>query len=210
MDSTVIGVECIDEIADYAGVKDRVGAITERAMAGEIGFEGALTERVALLAGLPETVLEQVMEARIRLDPGARVLVRSMAAEGAETALVSGGFTWFTERVAAAAGFSEHRANRLEIADGRLTGRVAPPILGQAAKREALEALAARTGAGLAGALAVGDGANDAAMVAAAGLGVGYRPKPALAATADAVIRHGDLSALLHLQGWHADAFVRD
>ena len=210
MDSTIIGAECIDEIADFAGVKDRVAAITARAMAGEIGFEGALTERVALLEGLGEDVLERVMADRIHLTRGARALVRTMTAAGAATALVSGGFTWFTGRVAAAAGFGEHRANRLEIADGRLTGRAIPPILGRDAKRAALDDLAARIGADPGSALALGDGANDAAMVAAAGLGVGYRPKAALADVADAVIRHADLTAVLHLQGWHADEMVLD
>src|SRR6056297_2365355 len=186
MDSTIIGVECIDEIAAHAGVGERVAAITERAMAGELDFEGALTERMALLEGLPESALETVLEERIRLNPGARTLVRTMAFRGAATALVSGGFTWFTARVAAMAGFAEQKANTLEIADGRLTGRVVPPILGRAAKLDALEELAMRLGTTPSGAVAVGDGANDAAMVAAAGIGVGYRPKPALAAEADA------------------------
>ena len=210
MDSTVIGCECIDEIADFAGMRAPVAAITERAMAGELDFEGALAERVALLAGLGETVLARVMEDRIRLNPGARTLVRTMAAAGAATALVSGGFTWFTERVAAAAGFGEHRANRLEIAGGRLTGRVLPPILGRAAKRAALDEISARIGATPQAAVALGDGANDLDMIRLAGLGVGYRPKPALAREADAVIAHADLTAVLHLQGWHAEAFVRD
>jgi len=210
MDSTVIGCECIDEIADFAGMRAPVAAITERAMAGELDFEGALAERVALLAGLEETVLARVMEDRIRLNPGARTLVRTMAAAGAATALVSGGFAWFTERVAAAAGFGEHRANRLEIAGGRLTGRVLPPLLGRAAKRAALDEISARIGATPQAAVALGDGANDLDMIRRAGLGVGYRPKPALAREADAVIAHADLTAVLHLQGWHAEAFVRD
>ena len=210
MDSTMIGVECIDEIADLAGIKPQVAEITERAMQGELGFEDALAERVALLEGLEEAALARVAEERIRLTPGARALVRSMTASGAATALVSGGFTWFTARVAAEAGFAEHRANTLEIADGRLTGRVVPPILGQAAKREALDALCARIGATPAEAVAIGDGANDLAMVRAAGLGVAWRPKPALAEAADAVIAHADLTAVLHLQGWHADEIRRD
>ena len=210
MDSTIITAECIDEIAAAAGVGARVAAVTERAMAGEIGFEGALAERVRLLEGLPETALEQVMAERVRLTPGARLLVRTMAADGAATALVSGGFTWFTQRVAALAGFAEDHANRLDIEGGRLTGRVVPPVLGQAAKRETLEALARRAGLSPADAVAVGDGANDRAMVAAAGLGIGYRAKPALAGVADAVLAHADLGAVLHLQGWHAEAFVQD
>jgi phosphoserine phosphatase len=210
MDSTMIGVECIDEIADMAGIKPQVADITDRAMAGELDFEAALEARVALLAGLPETALAQVMAERIHLNPGARILVRTMAALGAETALVSGGFTWFTERVAAAAGFAQHRANTLEVADGRLTGTVARPILGRAAKRAALEQIAARIGADLSEAVALGDGANDLDMIEAAGLGVGYRPRPALAARADAVLAHSELSAVLHLQGLHADEFLRD
>lgn len=210
MDSTIIGVECIDEIADFAGVKERVVEITERAMAGEIGFEGALSERVALLAGLPEETLARVHAERIRLNPGARILVRTMAARGAATALVSGGFTWFTGRVAREAGFAEHRANTLEAEAGRLTGTVATPILGQTAKLDALHEIASGMGADPADAVAVGDGANDIAMIGAAGLGVGYRPKPALAAEADAVIYHADLTAVLHLQGLHSDDFIRD
>ncbi|MEM1345773.1 MAG: phosphoserine phosphatase SerB [Pseudomonadota bacterium] len=210
MDSTMIGVECIDEIADMAGLKPQVAAITERAMAGALDFEAALSERVALLAGLEEAALAAVYEERIALNPGARTLVRTMAARGAHTALVSGGFTYFTERVGAAAGFAEHRANRLEIADGYLTGRVALPILGREAKREALAELAAARGHSPAEALAIGDGANDLAMIEAAGLGIAYRAKPALADKADARLAYADLTAALSLQGIHADAFVRD
>lgn len=209
MDSTIIGVECIDELADYAGVKAEVAAITERAMAGELDFEGALRERLGLMTGLPEAVLERVVAERIRLNPGARTLVRTMAAHGAHTMLVSGGFSFFTARVAEAAGFAEHRANRLIFKEGRLAG-VAEPILGRAAKLAALEEACARLGIAPAAALAVGDGANDRAMLEAAGLGVAYRAKPALEAVADAVIRHADLSALLHLQGYAEDAFRRD
>ncbi len=208
MDSTIIGCECIDEIAAAAGIGAEVAAITERAMRGELDFEAALADRVALLEGLPEAALAEVFAARVRLTPGAETLVRTMAARGAATALVSGGFTFFTERVAAAAGFAEHRANRLEIAEGRLTGRVLPPILGRDAKRAALEEIAAREGLGPEAALALGDGANDLAMIRAAGLGVGYRPKPALAAEADAVIAEGDLTAALHLQGIAEAEFV--
>ncbi len=201
MDSTIIGVECIDELADFAGVRPQVAAITERAMRGELDFEGALTERVALLAGLPETALSDCYAERVRLNPGARTLARTMAALGAETALVSGGFSFFTERVAAAAGFARQQANRLEVAHGRLTGAVARPILGRAAKRAALDALTAELGLAPEAAVAVGDGANDLDMVCAAGLGVAYHAKPALAEAADARLEHSDLTAILALQG---------
>jgi phosphoserine phosphatase len=201
MDSTVIGVECVDELAAFAGVGAEVAAITERAMRGELDFEAALTARVALLEGLPETALEEAYAARVRLNPGAATLVRTLRARGAETALVSGGFTWFTERVAAAAGFASHRANLLETRDGRLTGRVRPPILGRDAKRERLDALCAERGLDRTQVVAVGDGANDLAMVQAAGLGVAYRAKPALAEAADARLDHAPLTAILRLMG---------
>jgi phosphoserine phosphatase len=209
MDSTIIPVECIDELADYAGVKAEVSAITARAMAGELDFEGALRARLELMLGLPESVLERVFAERIRLNPGARTLVRTMAAHGAHTALVSGGFSYFTERVAAAAGFAEQRANHLIFRDGRLAG-VAEPIQGREAKLAALTGIAARLGIAPADAIAVGDGANDLAMIEAAGLGVAYRAKPALEARAKAVIRHGDLTALLHLQGYAENEFRDD
>ncbi len=209
MDSTIIGCECIDEIAAMAGVGPAVAEITERAMRGELDFEGSLEARVALLAGVEADLLERVRAERVRLNPGARRLVRTMAARGAATALVSGGFTVFADRVAEEAGFALARANRLEVgADGRLTGRVVPPILGRDAKREALLVLAAERGLDLAETLAVGDGANDLAMVETAGLGVAYRAKPALAERADAVLARSDLSAILHLQGIPAAAFV--
>jgi phosphoserine phosphatase len=210
MDSTIIPVECIDEVADFAGVRDRVEAITERAMRGEIVFEEALRARVALIEGLPEAELQAVYDERVRLNPGARALVRTMRASGAATALVSGGFTFFSERVAAAAGFDVHQANRLLAAGGRLTGRVAEPVLGRAAKLEALTRLAAERGGALDDALAVGDGANDLAMIEAAGLGVAFRAKPVVAARARASIRHGDLTALLYLQGYSAGEIVTD
>jgi phosphoserine phosphatase len=205
MDSTLIPVECIDEVAAAAGVGDRVAAITERAMAGELDFEGALRERVALVAGLAEAALEEVHRTRVTLNPGAETLVRTMAAHGAHTMLVSGGYTFFADRVGQAAGFAEVRANRLLIEDGRLTGRVAEPILGKAAKLAALEEALAARGLAAADALAVGDGANDLAMIEAAGLGVAYRPKPLLAERADAVIRQSGLDALLALQGYRAE-----
>jgi phosphoserine phosphatase len=210
MDSTIINVECLDELADFAGVKDRVAAITERAMRGELEFEGALRERVGKLKGLSTAALQQAYEERVRLNPGARTLVRTMAANGARCVLVSGGFTFFTSRVAEAAGFHANRANTLLEADGALTGRVGEPILGKAAKLAALEEEAAALGAPLSAALAIGDGANDLAMIQAAGLGVAYRAKPLVAAQADAKVDHADLTALLHFQGYRADEFVTD
>ena len=210
MDSTIIGVECIDELADFAGVKDAVAAITERAMQGELDFEGALIARVALLKGLPEAALQRCYDERVRLNPGAGVLVRTMTALGAETALVSGGFTFFSERVAAAAGFASHRANRLVVENGVLTGAVVRPILGREAKLAVLEARCAALAITSDAVIAVGDGANDRAMIEAAGLGVAYRAKPALATIADARIDHSDLTALLALQGIPEQEWVRD
>jgi phosphoserine phosphatase len=210
MDSTMIPVECIDEVADFAGVKAEVSAITERAMAGELDFEGSMRARMALIKGLPAQALAQVYADRIRLNPGARVLVRTMAVNGAHTALVSGGFAYFTERVALAAGFAEHRANRLVIEDGVLAGAVTEPILGRAAKLEALNEIAGKFGLGADAVMTVGDGANDLSMIEAASLGVAYHAKPVLEGKSDAVIRHSDLSALLHLQGYREDEFCRD
>lgn len=208
MDSTIIQQECIDEIAACAGVGPRVAEITERAMRGEIDFEGALKERVGLLRGLDETTLHKVFETRIQLTPGARTLVATMAAAGAHCALVSGGFTFFTSRVAQAAGFHENHANTLAIEDGHLTGDVVPPILGRAAKLERLELLIRDHMLEPDQSLAVGDGANDLAMINAAGLGVAFRAKPIVAAEADAGITHGDLTALLYLQGYASDTFA--
>ncbi len=201
MDSTMINVECIDELADFAGVKEQVSEITERAMRGELDFDGALRERVALLKDLPESALAQCYADRIRLNPGAKTLVQTMAALGAFTALVSGGFTYFTEKVAAEAGFALHQANTLLLENGRLTGQVGQPILGQQAKLDTLNRLAGERGIALDDVIAVGDGANDRAMVEAAGLGVAYHAKPTLAAAADVVLNHSDLRALLALQG---------
>jgi phosphoserine phosphatase len=208
MDSTIIGQECIDELADFAGLKAHVSAITERAMRGEIDFEPALRERVALLAGLPESVIDAVIAERITLNPGARTLVATMRANGAYAALVSGGFTAFTTRIAKQAGFDENRANVLHVADGKLTGTVAEPILGRDAKLATLREL--RAGLKLAAfqTLAVGDGANDLAMLGEAGLGVAYHAKPAVAAAAHARIEHSDLTALLYIQGYRRSAFV--
>lgn len=207
MDSTIIPVECIDEIADFAGVKDRVSAITERAMRGELDFEGALRERVGLLKGLPVSALERTWTERIGLNPGAAEMVAGMKAAGALTALVSGGFTYFTERVGDAAGFERRQANVLLIEDEALTGETATPILGREAKQEALIALTAELGCGPEAAVAVGDGANDLAMIRAAGLGVAWRAKPAVAAEADARLDHSDLTAVLRLQGIAAPGF---
>lgn len=208
MDSTMIPVECIDEIADFAGVGARVAAITEAAMRGELDFEGALRERVGLLKGLPVETLQQVYDQRVKLNPGAAVLVRTMNRLGAMTALVSGGFTFFTARVAEAAGFRSNQANTLLEADGKLTGEPGVPILGRAAKLEALERFCAEGGFSAADVIAVGDGANDLSMVEAAGLGVAYHAKPALEAGADATLRHSDLTALLFLQGIAEDEFA--
>ncbi|MEL6235683.1 MAG: phosphoserine phosphatase SerB [Pseudomonadota bacterium] len=204
MDSTMIPVECIDELADFAGMREEVSAITEIAMRGDMSFEESVAARVSLLKGLPEGALAQAYAERVRLNPGARTLVQTMNAHGALTALVSGGFTYFTEKVAAEAGFAVNRANTLIFEDGRLTGAVALPILGRQSKREALDALCAEAGIAPTDALAVGDGANDLAMIAAAGLGVAYRAKPVVAKAADARIDHSDLSALLALQGYTA------
>lgn len=210
MDSTIIGCEGLDELADYAGVKAEVAAVTERAMRGELAFEGALRQRVARLAGLAVEVLAQCLAKRVRLTPGARTAVRTMAAHGAQCVLVSGGFQAFSGPVAQMAGFAHHHANRLLEQDGRLTGAVGDPILGREAKLETLHRYAAELGVELDSALAVGDGANDLAMIEAAGLGVAYRAKPVVAARADARIDHADLTALLYFQGYCVDDFVSD
>ena len=210
MDSTIINVECLDELADFAGVKDEVSAITERAMRGELEFEGALRERVAMLKSLPLTALQEAYDERVRLNPGARTLVRTMAGNGARCVLVSGGFTFFTSRVAEAAGFHANRANTLNAADGALIGTVGEPILGREAKLAALNEEAAAGGLDLSETMAIGDGANDLAMIEAAGLGVAYRAKPIVAAQADAKVDHADLTALLFFQGYAASEFVTD
>jgi len=201
MDSTIIPVECIDELADYAGVKAQVAEITERAMQGELDFEAAIHARVGLLRNLPETALAQCYAERVSLNPGARLLIETMNAQGAMTALVSGGFTYFTSRVAAAAGFQMNRANTLLAKDGVLTGAVGLPILGRQAKLDALNELCAQGRFTASDVIAVGDGANDLSMINAAGLGVAFHAKPALMAEADAVLNHSDLTALLALQG---------
>lgn len=207
MDSTLIGQECIDELADFAGVKDRVSAITERAMRGEIDFDGALTERVLLLSGLDLSVLEQCFSERISLNSGARTLCQTMRANGAKTVIVSGGFTYFTGKVAELCGFHNHQANTLNHQDGKLTGTVGLPILGREAKLDALNdhsANAPHT------AIAIGDGANDLAMITAAGLGIAYRAKPAVASAAHCAINHTDLTSALFFQGYASKDFVAD
>jgi phosphoserine phosphatase len=210
MDSTIIGCECLDELADLAGLKAEIAAVTARAMNGEIPFEAALMERVARLAGLELGALERTWAERVRLNPGARTVARTMAAHGARSVLVSGGFDYFTQRVAAAAGFAAHRANRL-IDDGvRLTGEVALPILGREAKLQALIEEAGALDLALNETLAVGDGANDLAMIEAAGLGVAYHAKPIVAERAAARIDHTDLTSLLYFQGYGAETFLSD
>lgn len=207
MDSTIINVECLDELADFAGVKEAVSAITERAMAGELAFEGALRERVAMLKGLKLDALQRCYDERVRLNPGAETLVKTMAAHGARCVLVSGGFTFFTGRVATAAGFHANRANTLTEDGALLAGLVGEPILGREAKLTALNEEVAALGVTPAEALAVGDGANDLAMIEAAGLGVAYRAKPVVAAQADARVDHADLTALLYFQGYRREEF---
>lgn len=201
MDSTMIGQECIDELADYAGIKPQVADITERAMRGELDFAAALAERVALLAGLGEEVIALCLAERVRPNPGAETLVRTMAARGATTLLVSGGFTAFAGPVAKQLGFDRIEANLLEVVDGRLTGRVSGRIVDSGHKLASLEQLRADLGLSADDVMAVGDGANDAPMVEAAGLGVAYRAKPALVRVADARLDHHGLDALLWAQG---------
>jgi phosphoserine phosphatase len=202
MDSTMITIECIDELADYAGIKPQIAEVTERAMRGELDFEAALDARVALLRGLAESAIDRCHTERVKLMPGARALIRTMKAHGARTILVSGGFTVFADRVAEAIGFDRAISNRLGLADGALDGTVARPIIGSAAKRETL--ISERDALGLTReeTIAVGDGANDIPMIEEAGLGVAYHAKPKTAAAAAARIEHGDLTALLYVQGY--------
>ena len=208
MDSTMIGQECIDELAAFVGLKEHVAAITERAMRGEIEFEPALRERVALLKGLPASVVDEVIASHITLTPGARTSIATMRAHGAYTCLVSGGFTLFTDRIAAMIGFDEARANTLEIDSGTLAGLVREPIFGRDSKRAALVELRDRFHLAAHDTMATGDGANDLAMIAESGLGVAYHAKPKVAAAAPARIEHGDLTALLYIQGYRRDEFV--
>jgi len=207
MDSTMIEQECIDELAEVAGVGAHVREITARAMNGELDFEGALLERVALLAGLDEAVIGEVLRDRISYMPGGAALVATMRAQGAYCALVSGGFTAFTQAVAAHLGFDEHRANTLLADGGRLKGDVARPILGRAAKVQALEEISARLGISESDVIAVGDGANDLGMLGRAGAGVALHAKPSVAAECDIRINHGDLTALLYVQGYAQEEF---
>ncbi|MDT0681089.1 phosphoserine phosphatase SerB [Roseicyclus sp. F158] len=208
MDSTMIEQECIDELADMAGVGPHVSEITARAMNGELDFEGALRERVALLKNLPESVIGEVLDSRITLAPGGRTLVSTMKRDGAETLLVSGGFTAFTARIASLLGFDRNRANTLLAEDGRLTGEVAEPILGRQAKVDALTEVTAELGLTPGDAIAVGDGANDLGMLHLAGSGVALHAKPAVAAECELRINHGDLTALLYLQGYAKAEFA--
>jgi phosphoserine phosphatase len=204
MDSTFIAQECIDELGIAAGAGEAVTAITYRAMRGELDFEGALRERVALMAGLSATVIDDLI-AKTDFTPGGKTLVATMKAHGAHTALVSGGFTQFTAHVAGVTGFHEHRANELIITDGKIEGRVREPILGRASKVTALAELTTRLGITTADAITVGDGANDIGMIEAAGMGVAFRAKPNVRAAANVRIDHGDLSALLYLQGFRRE-----
>jgi phosphoserine phosphatase len=206
MESTVIEQEMLDELGDYVGMKEKIAGITARAMNGEIDFEGALKERVALLAGLPASVLDEVW-GRATLMPGAKQLIATMKADGAACLLVSGGFRCFTRRVRDQLGFDEDRGNDLEIADGKLTGRPTLPILDKNSKLEALTEAAAARRLPLAATMTVGDGANDLPMLLAAGMGVAFRAKPAVAAQARARVNHGDLTALLYLQGYRRNEF---
>ncbi|MBB4197673.1 phosphoserine phosphatase SerB [Rhodoblastus sphagnicola] len=208
MDSTMIGQECIDELADFVGLKAQVSEITERAMRGEIAFAPALRARVALLRGLDAAVVDEAIANRITLTPGGRELVMTMRANGAYAALVSGGFTVFTSVIAEKLGFQENRANILKVEDGKFLGEVEEPVLGKAAKLAALKELTALHELAPSETLAVGDGANDLDMLEAAGFGVAYRAKPAVASAAHARIEHSDLTALLFAQGYRLDEFV--
>jgi phosphoserine phosphatase len=209
MDSTIIGCECIDELADMAGIKPKVAEITERAMRGELDFESALRERVALLKGLNLEALARVYAERVRLNPGAKALIATMRANGADTRLVSGGFTYFTSRVAEEAGFHSHQGNTLFDDGTALTGKVGDPILGRQAKLDALEAGARELGLEMSETMAIGDGANDLGMIQRAGIGVAYHAKPVVAEAAGAAISYGDLTGLLYLQGYRDADFVR-
>ena len=208
MDSTIVACECIDELADYAGLKAEIAAITERGMRGEIDFEAGLRERVAMLKGLPQSDIDRCIAERVTVNPGAATLVKTMVADGARCLLVSGGFTLFVEHVSRDLGFDGFLSNVLEIEDDRLTGRVLGTVFGSPQKLATLKDEAARLGLDLSQTLAVGDGANDLAMIQAAGLGVAYRAKPVLAEHADARVDHADLTALLHFQGYRTEDFA--
>lgn len=208
MDSTMIGQECIDEMAAMAGVGDEVSRVTSRAMAGELDFEDALRQRLALLEGFPVPKLVEVIKERITITPGARELVQTMKANEAYCALISGGFTQFTAYVARTCGFDDHQANQLEIVNGLLTGKPIEPILGQKAKLRAITEMTLMHSLTFSQTMAVGDGANDISMLKRAGMGVAFHAKPVVQEMADAVINHGDLTALLYIQGYRHDEFV--
>jgi phosphoserine phosphatase len=208
MDSTMIQQECIDELADEAGVGERVKDITARAMNGELDFEGALTERVGLLKGLPEAIIQKVLDERITFMPGGKALVATMRANGGYAALVSGGFTAFTAKVASALGFDENHANTLLVEGGQLSGDVQRPILGRQAKVDQLEKITAKLGISETDVIAVGDGANDLGMLGRAGTGVALHAKPSVAAECEVRINHGDLTALLYVQGYAKAEFA--
>ena len=208
MESTIISCECLDELADIAGIKPKIAAVTERAMRGEIAFEGALRERVGLLKGLPVAALEEVWRDKVRLIGGAMELVATMKANGAQTLLVSGGFSFYTARVAEMVGFDTHQSNTLNIEGDVLAGTVGEPILGREAKREALEKGLKEFGLAASEALAIGDGANDLAMIQQAGMGIAYHAKPMVTASAGFAIGHGDLRDVLYLQGYRDDEIV--
>jgi phosphoserine phosphatase len=209
MDSTMIQQECIDELGVVAGVGDYIKAVTIRSMRGEIDFEEALKERVALLKDLPESVIQQVIDTRLTFMPGGKTLLATMKKHGAYTALISGGFTAFTSHVSRALGFHENRANTLLVSDGKITGKVGMPILGKDAKVESLLRICSAHGLSHADVLAVGDGANDIPMLQAAGMGVALHAKPKVQEQAGFVVNHGDLTALLYLQGYSWETFVK-
>lgn len=208
MDSTMITIECIDELADFAGIKDKVAEITERAMNGELDFIAALQERVALLTGLEETVLQRAYDERVEFTQGGKALLATMRKNGGKAVLVSGGFTFFTSRVAKTLGFDDQRANILDIKDGKLTGKVIEPVLDKKSKLESLYYYAEKFGLTSDNIIAVGDGANDLPMLRAAGTGVAYHAKPNVQQAVNTRINHADLTALLYIQGYRKEEII--